>query len=44
MPITQKIDWRFWYFGNHGLVVTMILLVTMVNLYLYRERDYGIKI
>lgn len=33
-----KIDWRFRGFSSQGLVVTMI------NLYLYRERDYGINI
>ncbi|MBN3944967.1 MAG: hypothetical protein HWQ38_00110 [Nostoc sp. NMS7] len=38
MPNALKIYWRFWGFGSHGLVVTMI------NIYLYRGRDYGINI
>ncbi|MBD2650059.1 hypothetical protein [Nostoc foliaceum] len=30
-------------FGSHGLVVTMNLVVMMINIYLYRGRDYGIR-
>ncbi|QHG20913.1 hypothetical protein [Nostoc sp. ATCC 53789] len=37
MLTTLKIDWRLWGFGGHGLVVMMI------NIYIYRERDYGIR-
>ena len=35
-----KIDWRFWGFGSHE----GYLVVTMINIYLYRGRDYGIKL
>ncbi|WP_340096817.1 hypothetical protein [Nostoc punctiforme] len=38
MLTTLKIDWRLWGFGGHGLVVMMI------NIYIYRERDYRIRI
>ncbi|WP_229501506.1 hypothetical protein [Nostoc mirabile] len=45
MPVvTLRIEIGDLGFGSYGLVVMMDLVVMMINIYLYRERDYGIKI
>ncbi|QLE46620.1 hypothetical protein FD723_41165 (plasmid) [Nostoc sp. C052] len=41
--VRSRIEIEIWGFGSHGLVVTMNLVVIMVNIYLYRGRDYGIR-
>jgi hypothetical protein len=41
--VTSRIEIGDLGFGSHGLVVTMNLVVMMINIYLYRGRDYGIR-
>ena len=41
--VTLRIEIGDLGFGSYGLVVMMNLLVMMINIYLYRGRDYGIR-
>jgi hypothetical protein len=42
--VTLRIEIGDLGFGSYSLVVMMDLVVTMINIYLYRRRDYGIRI